>query len=133
MRPRGIDEGHPVSGTRTRVGSLKPEVKPLEAEREILANRVFAREADIAELGGEVTDLEGTVEAEERRHQRVIDRYERLIEKREAAKRELRGERYPEQPTASRTRVVGGGGVDAGQAPGSGRVRSGGTPTVASA
>jgi predicted RNase H-like nuclease (RuvC/YqgF family) len=92
VRPRGVDADHPVSGTRTRVVSLRTEVKLLEAERETLANHVFALEADVAELEAEVADLEGTVEAEERRRQRVIDRYERLIEKREAANRELRGE-----------------------------------------
>ena len=88
-RRRGIDDG-PVSGTRTRVVSLRSELELLAAEREFLRNRVVALEADVAELEDEVAALEGSLETEERRRQRVIDRYEELVAEREATNRELR-------------------------------------------
>lgn len=84
------DDDRPVSGTRTRVVSLKAEVELLEAERETLANQVLALEADVAELEEEVAALERTVECEEKRRRQVIDRYERIVAEREETNRELR-------------------------------------------
>lgn len=83
-------DGRPVSGTRTRLVALRAEVELLEAEREAFANRVLALEADVAELEDEVVALERTVECEERRRQRVIDRYEGIVAEREETNRQLR-------------------------------------------
>lgn len=91
-RRRETDDSDPVSGTRTRLVSLRADVELLEAERAALANRVLALEADVAELEAEVESLEGSVECEAQRRQRVIDTYERVIEAKEAANRELRDE-----------------------------------------
>jgi len=81
--PRGeTDDARPVSGARIRVVSLRAEVELLKAERETLANQVLALDADVARLEDEVTTLERTLEHEQQRRQRVIDRYEQILAER---------------------------------------------------
>ena len=90
-RRRRTDDDRPRAGTRPRILSLMAEVELLEADRGRLANRVRALEADVAELEPETAGLERSV-ANERRRQRVVDRYEGVIAEKEAANRTLRGD-----------------------------------------
>ena len=90
-RHGGIDDRR-VSGARARIVPHGAKPKRPEADRERLAHRVRALEANVAKLEAEAAGSERPDEGERKRRQRVIDRYERVIAEKEAANRRLRSD-----------------------------------------